>query len=142
MEKPSGADLYISVAIRNAEKSFSKGILVQSKWDRAFAHSKERRRLRTQARYMLDRTQESYIWIYEPTGIRVMRATAIFPPALLPIAVSGTTVGELIAAGLRCNAGDPRIGRDMGLPLVESLDSMLERLAAKTGLELALRAID
>jgi hypothetical protein len=52
------------------------------------------------------------------------------------------TVGELIAGGLRCHAGDEGIGWDMGQPLVDSLNTMLERLAAEQGLSFVLRKTD
>src|SRR5258708_6118726 len=35
-EKPTGADLYISTVRKDGDNTFSKGMLVQSKWDKTF----------------------------------------------------------------------------------------------------------
>ena len=49
---------------------------------------------------------------------------------------SATTVGSLIADGVECTKGDPSIGRDPELPLVEGLNAMIERLAVRRALDL------
>jgi hypothetical protein len=140
LEKRTGSDLYISVVRADGgDDLVSKGMLVQSKWGHALAHSSERRRLRSQARTMLENSKDSYIWVYAPTGVAVLPAAtplAIYSPPWTPDGPA--TVGELIAAGLRCTAGDRRIGRDVTLPLVESLNVIQERLAAHTAVSFAL----
>ena len=140
LEKRTGSDLYISVVRTDGDGPVSKGMLVQSKWDRALAHSSERRKLRNQAHTMLEKTDESYVWVYGPTGVAVVPARAPLVIDSPPwIADGPTTVGELIAAGLRCTAGDRRIGRDVRLPLVDGLNAIQERLAAATALSFSLR---
>jgi hypothetical protein len=135
MEKHSGADLYISLVRRDGETPVSKGMLVQAKWDHAMRHSSERRRLRDQARQMLERTDDSYIWVYERTGVAVIPTIAFPLSPGTPLLWPRQTVGELLADGLKCTAGDRKIGRDLGQPLVSSLDTMLERLSAKSAIE-------
>jgi hypothetical protein len=111
-------------------------MLVQSKWDHAIRHSSERRRLREQARQMLERTDDSYVWVYEDAGVAVIPATVLaFPTGPILTLSPRRTVGELVADGLKCTAGDRAIGRDLGQPLVSSLDTMLERLSADTAIE-------
>jgi hypothetical protein len=133
LEKPSGADLYISIVRRDGDAPVSKGMLVQSKWDRSLRHANERRDLNRQVKQMTDRSRDaSYVWIYGPTG------TAVFPARsslrLFPRPSALMTVGELIATGVRCDQGDPTIGRNTELPLVESLNSIVRQVAAKASL--------
>jgi hypothetical protein len=45
------------------------------------------------------------------------------------------TVGELVADGLSCTAGDRAIGHNLDQPIVPSLNTMLERLSAETAME-------
>lgn len=52
------------------------------------------------------------------------------------------TVGELIAAGVRCDKGDEAIGRETHQPLMESLNSVMTRVAAETALSFVLRQTD
>jgi hypothetical protein len=139
LEKRSGSDLYISVVRRNGTEAVSKGILAQAKWDHALGRPAERRKLRTQARRMLERSHESYTLVYEPTGIGVVPAlAAVDNPLLWPSIAVPTTVGQLVADGLRCTAGDPHIGRSLDLPPVEGLNAMLERLGTDTALSFAM----
>jgi hypothetical protein len=136
MEKRSGADLYISLVRRDAERPVSKGMLVQSKWDYALRHTSERRRLRDQSRDMLARTEDAYVWVYEDTGVAVVPATvAASSIRPIPLPWPRRTVGELVADGLRCTAGDRAIGRNLDQPIVPSLNTMLERLSAETAME-------
>jgi hypothetical protein len=114
----------------------NKGMLVQSKWDYALRHASERRRLRDQSRDMLARTQDAYVWVYEDTGVAVVPATvAASPIRPIPLQWPRRTVGELVADGLRCTAGDHAIGRNLDQPIVPSLNTMLERLSAETAME-------
>jgi hypothetical protein len=48
------------------------------------------------------------------------------------------TVGQLISEGLRCHEGDPNLGRDLTLPIPQSLNAMMEKLALKHGLSITL----
>jgi len=134
-EKKVGADLYISITIESGDRTISKGMLVQSKWDDAVEGPAERSRLHGQSQDMLRRSKESYIWTYGPQGVSVSPAdpnhvhSGDNPPV---------TVGGLLSEGMACNAGDPSIGLDPG-PVVESLNSKLRELAVKTGLSIVAR---
>lgn len=140
LEKQAGADLYIALVREGEEDTVSKGILVQSKWDRALRVASERRKLREQAERMQRASRDgSYIWVYEPTGIAAYPASAATGPTLALPPFGGQTVGELIADGLRCEAGDRDIGRDTDKPLVDSLNEALERVHAKSALSIVMR---
>lgn len=139
LEKPTGADLYISVVRQDdLGEGFSKGMLVQSKWDHAL--SKDRKRFREQAGKMLRRSDSSYIWVYEERGISVVRAEEVGESEL--DRTDAMTVGELIAGGLKCDEGDPDIGRDTDLPLTQSLNSVMTQLGVDTSLSFQVTTAD
>ena len=130
LERPTGADLYISIVrIDEPGRAVSKGILVQSKWDDALSPL---RTLRQQSEDMLRRSDEFYVWIYGPHGASVIPATEFREPN--PDLDSDMTAGDLIGKAIECTAGDEEIGRNLDLPLVESLNRQLEELAAPTAL--------
>jgi hypothetical protein len=133
LEKPVGADLYISIVLPD---DASKGILVQSKWDSAVLN--DRAQLREQARKMLARSPESYVWVYEPSGISCFPAHDVLGPRMTRENVK--TPGVLIADGCRCKAGDRRIGRNPDLPPDQSLRTILEELRVNTGLSLIVQS--
>jgi hypothetical protein len=62
-ERPVGADLYISVVRQDEDDTFSKGMLVQSKWDHTFFP--DRKDVREQCARMLRRSNSSYVWVFE-----------------------------------------------------------------------------
>jgi len=125
-ETKTGADLYISVVVDAHDEKVNKGMLVQSKWEDALTRSPKG--LKPQTDKMKARTPSSYVWGYGPTGITVVPSEDV---GARGIELSRSmTVGELIADGLRCNQGDPQIGRDLKLPPVESLNVIMEQLAA------------
>jgi hypothetical protein len=124
LERLTGADLYISVVSTDeAGNTLSKGILVQSKWDDTL-HSLGR--LREQSEDMLARSEESYVWVYRREGVVVVPATELRKPR--PDFDTDMTVGDLIGKAIECRAGDEDIGRDLDLPLVQSLNRKLEEL--------------
>jgi hypothetical protein len=127
LEKPIGADLYISVVI---DGRTSKGILVQSKWDASAAGGREQ--LHAQVRKMLGRSDESYVFVYEPSGISVFPATDVLGDKFDRTNV--TTVGNLMADACKCEAGDRDIGRNPELPPDQSLRQMLNELAVDAGI--------
>jgi len=127
-ERRVGADLYISVAVDGPDGQISKGLLVQAKWASTIQKDD---RLKDQCRQMLDRTQESYVWVYAPRGVAVIRATDI---GNTPLPKTAGTIGTLIADGLSCSAGDPRIGLNLRIPTVHALDSIMRDLSAERGI--------
>jgi hypothetical protein len=139
LERQSGADLYLSLVRNDGDEPVSKGMLVQSKWDRALNRPAETQRLQQQSGKMLRHSRDSYVWVYGPTGIASIPAQMTTSPPRGPIFRYGpSTVGELIAAGLRCNAGDPQLGRDVG-PVAEGLNAIQQRLGSPTALSLVLQ---
>lgn len=133
-ERPSGADLYISLVLKAPGILVNKGMLVQSKWDDTMTDP----RMQARIDKLLARSPSSYVWIYEPANIVVVPAAK----------VSGgefdrrdtQTVGQMIANGLRCSEGDPSIGRPLGVSLGESLRRIQEEVAANRVLSVTVRA--
>ncbi|XIA62678.1 hypothetical protein ACFIOY_24705 [Bradyrhizobium sp. TZ2] len=127
MEKDTGADLYVSVVRRDRQMPVSKGMLVQSKWD----HTTRDPRLRGQIDQMTDRTDASYVWVYGKSGVYCAKASTLHP---VPREIDLKPIGELIADGLRCTAGDLKIGRDLSLPRAQGLIRKMRELQAPVGL--------
>jgi hypothetical protein len=134
-EKETGADLYVSTVRKDGESEpFSKGMLVQSKWDRTFNAADEK--LREQCEKMLERSPSaSYVWIFAPDGVYSVKPEDVLSNRLI---VPVETVGQQIAEGLRCTEGDPAIGRNTALPLPESLTEKMRELAAPKAIEFLL----
>jgi hypothetical protein len=131
MEKDIGADLYVSVVRRDKQPPISKGMLVQSKWD----HTMRDKRLHGQMGQMIDRTKDSYVWVYGPNGVSCAK---VFHTKDGPSMDDFKPVGTLIADGLRCTAGDPLIGRDMHLSRAQAMRQKLRELQVNTGLSFTL----
>lgn len=128
LERPVGADVYVAVVRSdNQAKPVSKGILAQTKWD-----DSPLRDLRRQEGDMLDRSDESYVWIYGPEGVYVVPAER--NRRRRPDLDKATSVGELLVTAIECRAGDPELGPDLSKPSRQAMREKLEELAAPAGL--------
>ncbi len=135
-EKVNGADLCISLVRRDTDEPISKGMLVQAKRRDAMIRSGEPRRLGNQCKNMHRRSKTaSYVWVYEQGGVTSVRAPQASQPLLQR--VSEPSTGELIAKGLRCNAGDKRIGRPISAD--PRLGVSMRRLSVPTGLDFVVK---
>jgi hypothetical protein len=133
-ERKTGADLYISVVLDGDVEPISKGMLVQAKWDHTFSPTAAD--MKEKLGNMLARTQASYVWVYHPSGVTSIPATGVMNGET---GRNVTTAGQLIADGLECTEGDPRIGRDTSKEIVDSLNEMLSELAADKALGVTVR---
>jgi len=110
-EKIAGADLYISLVRKDNDFPKAKGLLVQAKRRSSMLRSDEPRRLGNQCKRMNRRSKKgSYVWIYDDHGITSAKAPQSSEPILQRL-TDASSVGELIADGLRCNKGDEKIAR-------------------------------
>jgi hypothetical protein len=137
MEKKIGADLYISIVLDAPDESFSKGMLAQAKWDRTFSPTDTG--LQAQSQRMFSRSEASYVWIYQPTGIAVVPAEDVMGGTVQYD--NAKTVGGLIADGLRCQEGDRTIGRNTSVAVDASLNEMLEQLVTDRGLDIKVQEV-
>lgn len=133
-ERKTGADLYVSLVRRDLDIPKSKGLLVQAKRRISLLKSGEPRRLGNQSKRMYRRSDESYVWIYERDRIVSAAAPQASQPQL-SIITNPTSVGTLIADGLRCNRGDEEIGRDPSLPLHEGIIAVMNYLSVPDALD-------
>jgi hypothetical protein len=106
---------------------------VQAKWDHSFG---SRIDMDAQLRSMLSRTNAAHVWIYHQSGVISVPATDVLKGEM----DNAQTAGQLIADGVRCSEGDPRIGRDIRKELVRSLNEMLREVAADTALGVTVRS--
>lgn len=139
-EHINGADLYISLVRKDEAEQVSKGMLVQSKRREAMLRSDEPQRLGNQCKRMRRRSKDaSYVWIFEDDNVRSVKAPQASQP-LLQRVTEPSSVGELIAKGLRCSAGDKVIGRDLSTDARTGVLAEMRRLSVPTGIELAVRS--
>jgi hypothetical protein len=131
MERDIGADLYVSVVRRDRHPPVSKGLLVQNKWDRTMKD----KRLPDQMGQMIDRTTEAYVWVFGPNGVTCGK---VYHTPRGPSYDDLKPVGRLVADGLRCTAGDPRIGRDLNIPRPQGMRQKLRELQLNTALSFTL----
>ncbi|OKO73409.1 hypothetical protein [Bradyrhizobium sp. AS23.2] len=138
-EKVAGADLYISIVRKDTDDQISKGILVQAKRRDAMLRSGEPQRLGNQCKQMYRRSKKaSYVWIYESDRILSVKAPQASKPILQRVTGS-SSVGELIADGLRCNKGDDKIGRELSADPAAGVLEVMRRLSVPNGLDFVVR---
>ncbi len=137
-ETEFGADIVATVNIDLEEYQAKKGILVQAKRlevGRKFG-TKAWTNLEVQIEKMQRHTNESYVWIYSPSGVRSLKSTALTglksrKPDDLYLAKCATFLGEFV----QCKHGDPRItGFHPG-----NLSQLRDEYAAKSAFSLRFR---
>ncbi|BCH31844.1 hypothetical protein MesoLjLc_37740 [Mesorhizobium sp. L-8-10] len=107
LEHKTGVDLYVGVNVLETN-GFSKGFFVQSKWKALGRPTKDRNDLRRQCEGMLEISPWSYVWLYGPDGIEVVRARDVVDlPHMQPEQLSPRNVGDTFGQVLACNEGDP-----------------------------------
>jgi hypothetical protein len=104
-----GADLYISLVRHDKEPPISKGMLVQSKWDKTLRTDKL---LRGQSNEIYRRTRTGgWLCVFGPNDMECVRTNRTRHENLPGDLMEETTsLGQLIADGLRCTEGDEAIG--------------------------------
>jgi hypothetical protein len=138
-EKVAGADLYSSLVRKDVDFPRSKGLLVQAKRRSSMLRSDEPRRLGNQCKRMNRRSKKgSYVWIYDERGVISAKAPQSSQPILQRLTGS-SSVGELIADGLRCNKGDDNIGRELSAEPTAGIAAVMRRLSVPQGLDFVVR---
>jgi hypothetical protein len=133
-ESRSGADLYISIVLKDDDTQISKGLLVQSKHRVALRKTDERRRLRNQSARMRRRAPDaSHVFIFDEGQVLCADAPKSSDPKLSGLDHQSMTVGRLITEAFRCREGSPAIGIDSGPSTQQALRSVLSRLSAPLG---------
>ena len=133
-ESVAGADLYISLVRRDLDEIVSKGIIVQAKRRDSLLKSGEPERLGKQCKRMNRRSKKgAYVWVYDSHGATSIKAPQASAPLLQKVSES-SSIGELIARGLRCTAGDKKIGRSELTSPIHGVDTMMRRLSVRKGL--------
>jgi hypothetical protein len=136
-ESRTGTDLYINISL-TGEDGFDKGLFIQAKWD----HDRDWRRLSKQCRDMRKITKSSsYVWIYGPTGVRVIMASTIVGDPHFPIdASSGRNVADMMDEVLACERGDRRRGIADVPSRRQALRTMLDAIDAELGLDIRIKS--
>ena len=111
-EKRVGADLLIHVSVRSRGRSYSKGVLIQAKRVGVgmAMSTADHTDLIDQCKTMLSHTPESYVFDYDPSGLRVGSATRVAGTKNRNLREECTlTPFRFFFDLFMCPAGDPRI---------------------------------
>ncbi len=130
-----GADIVTVVRVDLSGYKTSKGILVQAKCldhGKRFDNGKWNE-LRQQIDRMNNHTQESYIWLYDSSGVRSVRSHAVRclttrRPDDLYVTRCATFLGEFVQS----KHGDPRI------PDVGNLDRIRDEFSSKSAISISI----
>ncbi|RUW85011.1 hypothetical protein [Mesorhizobium sp. M1E.F.Ca.ET.063.01.1.1] len=145
LEKPTGIDLYISIADTD-ENGFSKGIFVQAKWKEIGRKSKSLVTLGNQCKEMLARSTASYVWLYAPDGVEVVRAQEVVDqPGVPPESLRSRRADDLFSRILECPEGDRAWGVPAGLEQNERrpwISRMMEELRIRRAIDVTIGGPD
>lgn len=105
-EKPTGIDLYIAISVASADGHITKkGVLVQAKREDQLNHPGDWENLAKQCRRMDKITKKgSFVWIYTPNGVEVLRAPDVLHRREIPVASARDMFDDV----LECHTGDKR----------------------------------
>jgi hypothetical protein len=144
LEKPTGTDLYVGISVQIESKIITKGFLVQAKISDKLNSQKDFDGLRDDCSKMLKRSESSYVWLYENSGVRVVNAEDVLKNSSRnPSIWRRRRASTVFSRTLECTEGDFRIG----LPPVRSkkmterrkaLGEMLEKLRADRGVDISI----
>ena len=139
LEKAIGADLYVGISVSTGGQRKTKGFLVQAKIDRKLKSSSDFAALDKDCRDMLQRSDASYLWLYESNGVRVVDAKNVVKRgSRSPKELQRRRASTVFSRTLECSEGD----FSLGLPSVrgtrkkprEALGEMLEELRIRNGI--------
>ncbi|MCO8146924.1 hypothetical protein NHN26_17190 [Rhodovulum tesquicola] len=103
LEKITGADLYVAISVEG-EGGFDKGLFVQAKYDRN--GNVEELRDACSRMTKIASGQGSYVWVYTPTGVKVVSAEQVLRSnGRLPLQGHTRTMSGHARRILDCNAG-------------------------------------
>jgi hypothetical protein len=139
LEKAIGADLYVGISVSSGGKRESKGFLVQAKIGRKLKSKSDYDALEEDCEDMLQRSDASYLWLYEANGVRVVNAKEVLNRgSRSPNELLRRRASTVFTRTLECSEGD----FSLGLPSVAgtqkkhrtALGEMLEELRVAKGL--------
>lgn len=144
LEKAIGADLYVGISVSAGSKEQTKGFLTQAKISNNLKTQTDFDDLEDDCGDMLKRSNASYVWLYEKSGVRVINADRVLNRgSLSPTNLTRRRASTVFARTLECTEGD----FDLGLPLVRgtrkkqraALGEMLEGLRVPKGVGVLIR---
>jgi hypothetical protein len=135
LERATGADIYVGIAVTAGGQTTSKGFLAQAKWADDFS---DQERLREQCSDMLARTSAAYVWFYGPEGITFLPASTV-QLRTDRSHYRGRPLQPEFARILQCTKGDPALGLPSGVPIREALGNRLLDLKAKSAVGVSIK---
>jgi hypothetical protein len=146
LEKLIGADLYVGISVNSGGNIQTKGFLTQAKIIGKLKAQKDFDDLDDACTQMLERSDSSYDWLYENSGVRVIKAEDVLKrTARDPSTWQRGRASTVFSRTLECTEGDFGIG----LPSVwgrqmtqrAALGEMLEKLRVPKGIGISIRKL-
>ena len=133
-ESRFGADFLGVFEATTSGLTFAKGFLSQAKVleNGALLSSSEHNRLRQQCRRMLERTPDSFVFLYGSVGVRVVSALAVYSSDQRALDELGTkAVGEFFLDHFQCFIGDASLTAPFDMAKLRSSMLLLPLLAVR-----------
>lgn len=130
-EHEVGADLLAVLSVRSRHGSYAKGFLAQAKLLGVGKHHK-RAELAEQVENMLRYSPDSFVFLYDTTGVRVVGSLPVARTTVHLAELPSWKLSELLDAHLRSFVGDERLGATANAPV----EVMMREFRARQALEL------
>lgn len=132
----TGADLYLSISLDGPDR-FDKALFIQAKYDRNVKREELLSACERMERHI--GSSASYVWIYEPGGVKVLSPTSV--RRMKGNSIEGLprrSVAGLTGRVLDCYAGSRKWGIPMGPNRRQNLAERLREVRALNALDVAL----
>lgn len=137
LEKPTGIDLYVGIT-DTSDDGFAKGFFVQAKWKEVHRSAGELSALKEQCERMLAISESSYVWLYGPDGVDVVRAQEVTgQPGTRPEQLLSRKTDDLFKRVMECPEGDRSFGIERVMSRMDrraAISTMMEELRIRTAI--------
>jgi hypothetical protein len=139
LERITGADLFLTISLEGPD-GFDKGVFVQTKYDRNINREELVDACDRMRQY--GGAEGSYVWIYEPSGVKVFSANEISKMHGNSIAgLHSRSASGFTGRILDCYAGSQAWGIPMGPERRQEIERRFRQIRAQNALDLALKKV-
>lgn len=142
LEKATGIDLYIGIRVSSSLGKISKGVFIQSKWQKGMTSS-ERQNLTEQCEKMIVRSNKgSFVWVYGPQKVDVFPADEFIAYPKVEVSdLNGKRVTDFFSDVLDCFSGDRKLAWDEAFTSRARLAGFLKEYRVARGVAISASAI-
>ncbi|MES0091025.1 hypothetical protein [Mesorhizobium sp. M0030] len=140
MESATGIDLYVGVSRDGSGEEFDKGFFVQSKKKELARSAQKQEDLVRQCVKMLKLSRHSYVWVYGPDGVGVVRARDVVDQIGRTVEqLPQRNIDELMREVLDCHEGDRRRGISDGPDRRQRLVAQMREWQTEVGIHVEIK---